>query len=195
MRMVMESRMMVVKVKKKEMLRDFPKAKKWAKKIEKMRTGEDIFDKKKIEYYYTCTHPSTSGLDTEDLVTLPFDQRLELELGSIMINAMVKHNSFVIADLIPFDIVPDAVRQIVAEITKVKMMVECQITGDEEIRKTIPALDTNKVDPDMVRKSLDGIKMEEEDNLEIDNILDKIIDFGMDSLTSKEIEFLKKMGK
>jgi hypothetical protein len=195
MKMVMESKMMVVKVKKAEMIKEFPKSKKWIKKIKKLRSGEDLFDKKKIEYYFTCTPSHIVQMDSESIITMPFEERLEFELDTVNVNAMVKHNSFVIADLLPVGVVPESVKKIVAEITKVKMMIECQITGDEEIRKTIPEIDKTKVDPDLIRKSLNGINSDEDEILDIDEILDKIIDFGMESLTMREIEFLKKQGK
>jgi hypothetical protein len=184
--------MVIVKVGKKEMFEFFPIAKKWIKKISKMMPGE--FRKKDIEYFFTFTWPSeaaTSGY----LLNLTFEERIVTEIEMLSINAMIKYGDFSVSDSISSGITPESIRKVAEEMTKVKMMVECQITGNEEIRKTIPDLDSNRVDTEAIRKSIGKISEEESEILDLDTILDKIIENGIESLSEREMEFLKRQGR
>jgi ferritin len=97
------------------------------------------------------------------------------------------------ADRLPKGIVPEIIKDIVAEITKVKMIIESEYNEDKEITNSIPELNKDIVSFDLIKDYINN-DVDSED-LDIDSILDKISSDGFDSLSDEEKEFLDKKSK
>jgi hypothetical protein len=93
----------------------------------------------------------------------------------------------------PKGIIPKGVNDIVAELTKVKMLIESEWSEDDEIKNSIPEIDKSVISFEIIR---DYVKSDPE-NLEfnVDDILDKIANSGMDSLSDEEKDFLDRKSK
>lgn len=190
---------------KKEMSVDFPTVKKWTKSLKSMSTDKKIFSKKSIEFYYTCRFKVPTDQqdlseylkDAEYATTLPYEERLNFEISKVNVSAHVKHKNLTISDRIPGSEIPNRVLSIFAEIVKIKMLVEYEIHGNEEIRKTIPEIDSSKVDPKVVQNEINQLKnqIDDSEDFELDEILDKINMYGIDSISEKELEFLNRQSK
>jgi hypothetical protein len=190
---------------KKQMAKDFPLSKKWTKGMKSMVTDKESFSKKNNEYFYGCTFKVPTNqeeladyvADAEFSTTLPFEERLNYELSKVNVSAFVKNKNFVIGDKITNESLPSSVTNMLAEIVKIKMLVEYEIHGDDEIRKTIPEIDSKRVDPKVVQKEIDQLKqqIDEDTEMDLDTILDKINMYGMGSVTKKELDFLNEQSR
>lgn len=197
---------MKVVTNKKKMFKDLPISKKWHKSMKSLTSDKKDFDKKNIEYYYACsfsvpTNQEELGQyiqDAEYAVELPFEERLSFELSRLNIYAYVKHRTLILGERINNIRIPDGVLAIVKELVKVKMMVEYEVYGNDEIKKTIPSLDTTKVDPKVVENEITALKQQIEDEeplLDMDIILDKIGKYGISSISKQEMDFLNEQSK
>ena len=191
---------------KKEMHCEVPASKKWTKSLKSMRSFREVYDKKKTEYYYSCTFKVPTDqqqlkeyMDSAEFaVTLPYEERLNYEMGKTIVCAYVRNNNFFMGDRIQDNHFPPKVKSIFAEMVKVKMMVEYEVYGNEEIRSTIPSLDEDKLDLSVIQNEIESMKSQienEEVDLNLDNILDKINVYGIGSITDKELEYLNQQSK
>lgn len=140
--------------------------------------------KKKIEFYENMY---------ENTQKMMFDERLEFELKKVRVNlTMLVGKNFVLSNRMPKGTIPDIIRKVVTEVTKVKMLVEYEFNNNEDIKKSIPEIDTSIISFEIIR---DVVKDENKLNLDIDDILDKISQDGLDSLSDEEKEFLDKKSK
>lgn len=192
----------------KEMENILPKAKKWSKKMKSLVSDKKNYKKKDTEYFYTCNFTTPTDpkeleeyiADAEYAVGLPYEERLNYELTKMNINAFAKNGYLIIGDRIPLGIIPEKVVALVGEIVKIKMIVEFEVFGNEQIRSTVPPIDTTKVDPKMVENSLNALRMQMDEDIIIeemsmDTILDKISMYGLGSITRQELEFLNEQSK
>jgi adenylate kinase family enzyme len=115
-------------------------------------------------------------------------------MSKVRVSLSIKIGNFMMSDRLPKGIVPQIIQDIVAEITKVKMIVESEYHEDKEIIDSIPELNRDLVSFDTIR---DYVKDDFNDELELDldSILDKISSDGFDSLSDDEKEFLDKKSK
>jgi hypothetical protein len=88
-------------------------------------------------------------------------------------------------------VIPKVIKDIVTEITKYKMLYEYQVHGNIDVLNSIPEFDESIATLEVVKNELEYPT----DSYDIDDILDKISDHGMDSLTDGEKEFLKNHSK
>ena len=143
---------------------------------------EDI--EKKIEFYEDMYEKTNKML---------FNDRLDFELSKVRVNlTMLIGKNFVLSNRMPKDIIPELIRKVVTEVTKVKMLVEYEYHMDDNIKNSIPPIDNSIVSFEIVR---DIVKDEKKSDLNIDELLDKISDEGIESLTPEEKEFLDKKSK
>ena len=102
-------------------------------------------------------------------------------------------------DRLPKGSIPLKIKDIVAEVTKVKMMVESEYTNNKEVLNSIPALDKNIVEIEIVKENSDNQNKNTEEiidnNFTIDSLLDKISKNGYESLSKEEKEFLDNKSK
>ena len=89
---------------------------------------------------------------------------------------------------------PELVKSMVTEITKYKMTLESEFHQNHEVKNSIPSFDESVVSIEVIRKEIGDDRLEEE-YFEMDDILDKIAQFGLNSLTKSEKEFLDKKSK
>jgi hypothetical protein len=200
--------MFVIDVERKEVTKEFPIIKDWLKKMKKIKLNEGEFDKDKVEFYYSYGFfvPKSKNNDEEYLKSLNsnlkmlYPQRLALELSKVRVNISMKLDNFIITDRLPKGSVPSKIQEIVAEVTKVKMMVESEFSYDKDVLESIPALDNTIVDIDIVKKGestflTTGSNNTTTNDFSIDTILDKISKKGFESLSKEEREFLDNKSK
>ena len=197
--------MFVIDVERKEVTKEFPIIKDWLKKMKKIKLNEGEFDKDKVEFYYSYGFfvPKSKNNDEEYLKSLDsnlkmlYPQRLELELSKVRVNISMKLDNFIITDRLPKGSVPSKVQEIVAEVTKVKMMVESEFSYNKIVLESIPALDKTVVDIEIVKgpQDLPIEFVSEAQTFTIDSILDKISKKGYESLSKEEKDFLDNKSK
>jgi hypothetical protein len=197
--------MFVIDAKRKEVAKEFPIVKDWIKKIKKMKITKTEFDKNDIEFYYSYGFfvPKSKNKEEEYLKSLDlsmamlYPERLELELSKVRVNISMKLDNFIITDRLPKGTIPQKVKDIVAEVTKVKMMVESEFSYNKIVLESIPALDKTVVDIEIV-KGPEDLPIEfvsEAQTFTIDSILDKISKKGYESLSKEEKDFLDNKSK
>jgi hypothetical protein len=197
--------MFVIDAKRKEVAKEFPIVKDWIKKIKKMKITKTEFDKNDIEFYYSYGFfvPKSKNKEDEYLKSLDlsmamlYPERLELELSKVRVNISIKLDNFIITDRLPKGTIPQKVKDIVAEVTKVKMMVESEFSYNKIVLESIPALDKTVVDIEIV-KGPEDLPIEfvsEAQTFTIDSILDKISKKGYESLSKEEKDFLDNKSK
>ena len=197
--------MFVIDAKRKEVAKEFPIVKDWIKKIKKMKITKTEFDKNDIEFYYSYGFfvPKSKNKEEEYLKSLDlsmamlYPERLELELSKVRVNISMKLDNFIITDRLPKGTIPQKVKDIVAEVTKVKMMVESEFSYNKIVLESIPALDKTVVDIEII-KGPEDLPIEfvsEAQTFTIDSILDKISKKGYESLSKEEKDFLDNKSK
>ena len=199
------SNMFVIDVERKEVTKEFPIIKDWLKKMKKIKLNEGEFDKDKVEFYYSYGFfvAKSKNNDEEYLKSLDsnlkmlYPQRLELELSKVRVNISMKLDNFIITDRLPKESVPSKIQDIVAEVTKVKMMVESEFSYNKIVLESIPALDKTVVDIEIVKgpQDLPIEFVSEAQTFTIDSILDKISKKGYESLSKEEKDFLDNKSK
>ena len=75
------------------------------------------------------------------------------------------------------------------------MMAESEFHENQEIKDSIPEVDNNLVSIELVKSLVSGKEEVDETEFDLDDILEKISNQGMDSLSEKEKEFLDKKSK
>lgn len=203
------SNMFVIDVERKEITKEFPIVKDWLKKMKKIKLNEGEFEKDQVEFYYSYGFfvPKSKNNDEEYLksmeanLKLLYPQRLEYELSKVRVNLSMKLDNFIITDRLPKGSIPTKIREIVAEVTKVKMMVESEFSYDKDVLESIPALDKTIVDIEIVKSGESTVLTTGSNNttttneFSIDTILDKISKKGFESLSKEEKEFLDNKSK
>lgn len=187
---------------RKSVYTDYPNAKKWAKSLLSLFETKD---KKKLTFQYTCTFSMPT--DTRDLkeymddatyaASLIYDERIKYELSKAEIRLHVSYEGMSINGKIPKGIIPEKVMGMICEVVKVRMLVEYEIHGDEQIKLSIPKLDETKVDINLINRELNAVREQigEIEPLDIDTILDKITMYGIKSITQTELEFLNQQSR
>jgi hypothetical protein len=193
--------MFTINVEKDELVNQFPEVKKWVKKIQKMSFSNKEFDESNIEFYCSYGYfvpKSYNGEKFSEISEITskmlFQERLNFELSKVRVNLTMKIGHFVIGDRLPKGVIPETVVRIVTEVTKVKMMVESEYYQNEEVKKSIPEIDKTFVDIEIVREVVSN-DYKEDKNFDVDSILDKISQKGLDSLSDEEKDFLDNKSK
>ena len=193
--------MFVIDVDRKEISEEFPTMKAWMKKINKLKLGEEEFDKKEAEFYYTYgffvgkskNTPEALQEAAEATSKMLFEERLAHELTKIRVYITMKAGEFMITDKLPKGTIPEKVKKVVAEVTKVKMSIESEYYQNQEVKDSIPELDKSIVNVEVTRKSKE--EDEEPVRFDIDAILEKIGKHGYESLSEDEKTFLDKKSR
>ena len=130
------------------------------------------------------------GKNPEQKVT----DRLKYELSKVRVNVTAKIDEFMMTNRLKKGMLPELVKSMVTEITKYKMTLESEFHQNHEVKNSIPSFDESVVSIEVIRKEIGDDRLEEE-YFEMDDILDKIAQFGLNSLTKSEKEFLDKKSK
>jgi hypothetical protein len=193
--------MFTINVSKEEVLLDYPFIQeKWIDVIKK-EIKPDL-NESKIEFYYSYGYfiPKVEDKEKyyddifEKCSKMIFSERLEFELSKIRVNLTMESGDFFISNRLEKGIVPKSIKDIVTEITKVKMLVEFEYHQNKEISDSIPEVDKNIVSFQIIRDVVNS-DYSKSQKFDIDNILDKISKEGMESLSDEERNFLDKKSK
>ena len=157
----------------------------------------------KLEFYYSFGSflPKTQNKEEfyinmwEETGRMLWSERIEHELSKIRVELTLKMGKFSITDRMAKEYIPSLVVNLVTEITKLKMMFECELNNIEEVKESIPPLDKDYVDINSVRQLLKSFLGKGDNTYDIDELLDKISENGIESLTDLEKEFLNKRSK
>lgn len=191
--------MFTIDATKDDVLNDFPFISEWISTAEQI-TQKPI-DDSKIEFYYSYGFfvPKVENKEEfynkmyEDVSKMKYPERLDFEMSKVRVNLTMKIGQFILSNRLEKGSIPEIIRKIVTELTKVKMTVEAEYHDDQDIKDSIPEIDTDIVSFQVIR---DVVKNDYQDfDYDIDEILDKISNEGMDSLSEEEREFLDKKSK
>lgn len=197
--------MFTLKANTDEVLNDFPIVQEWIDTIAEKIIKKDIKDTRIDSFYsYGFFLPKKEDMTEKEkmyeemqdkYLTMLFPERLELELSKLRIDVGIKIGTFVMCNRLPKDVViPKMIKENVTEIVKVKMLMESNFHNNQVIIDSIPPLDDSIVSVEFTKEL--GQKPEEvEESYDIDSILDKITQKGMDSLSEKEKDFLNNKSK
>lgn len=171
----------------------------WYKVITQIKPD---LDESKIDMYYSYGffHPKIENKEYyynqlfEKCSTMLFEERLSHELSKVRVNLTFRIKHLLLSDRLPKGTIPDIINNIVTEITKVKMLVEYEYNQNEEIKSSIPEIDKNIVSFEIIRDIVNS-DYSKSQNFDIDSILDKISQEGINSLSDEEKEFLDKKSK
>jgi len=181
-------------------VKDIPKINEWIQNLNRMSFSDKKVNIDDIEfqcsfgYFVPKSHNSEDKfLDIFEMTSnMPFEERFNYELSKVRVNIGLKWGKFVISDRLPKGVIPTSVFNLVKELTKVKMTLEFESHGKEDIKNTIPEIDTTLVDVEI----LNNVASKEiQKDFDIDDILDKISKDGITSLSDEEKEFLDNKSK
>jgi hypothetical protein len=124
---------------------------------------------------------------------LKFQDRLDYELDRIIVKLTMTAGQFQLTDEIEY--VPEEVVSIASELVKILMIEEQKKEKNEEVIDSIPPVKIDEPTLSVDETYTENVTILEEhyetvEELTVDNILDKINNHGIDSLTEKEIDFL-----
>jgi hypothetical protein len=188
--------MFTVDIKRDELVK-FEEIQQWIENVKSVSFSKKEVDESKIEFYCSFgffvpkSHNSSEKFEEISEMTskMMYEERLNFEMSKVRVNITMKVGNFIVSDRIPKGIIPESVFKVVAEITKVKMMVECEYYGNEEIKRSIPEIDKNFVDIEII-KDVVNQDYQNQTEFDVDSILDKIGKEGLDSLSEEEKQFL-----
>lgn len=195
-------------VKLKDVLTDYPEV--VEEFIDNLRNSNSQFkdiDLNDIDWYYTWDFNFDDV--EEDLEMSRFDlvyvDRFIYELSKVNVNVTMKAGQFKRRDRVNSEVLPKEVIEVVDEVVKIMMIEEQKFFDNDEVVKSIPPMNSNIYDneeyniynsySDVDVYGLDSYLEEECIDYELDNILDKISESGVDSLTRGEKEFLDNQSK
>lgn len=181
-------------------VKEVPKVKEWIQNLNLISFDQSKVNLDDIEFSCTFGYFVPKSHNTEDkfldifemMSNMHFEERLNYELSKVRVNVLLKWKKFSISDRLPKGIIPTSVFNLVRELTKVKMTLEFENHGNEDVRNSIPDIDTSIVDVEI----LNNIASKEiQKDFNIDDILDKISQNGIGSLSEEEKEFLDNKSK
>lgn len=165
-------------------------------------------DVEKIEWYYSygyfLTKPKTEEERMErdakiaqEVPLMLFDERLEYELSKVRVDVTMKAKNFIRSDRANSKLVPQSIQDIVKEVTKVKMIVEQDYYGYQNVKDSIPELDNSIISMQEIKGMLNPNELPNSDgeDFDLDEILDKISKEGIDSLSEEQLKFLDDQSK
>jgi len=185
---------------KEDVLNDFPIVSEWLDTIQFSILKKQIEDSK-LELYYTYGYflPKVENKEEfyidlqEQCNNMLFDDRLKFELSKVRVNLTIRVGKFAMSNRLPKGVVPESIKEIVTEVTKVKMMLEGEYHDNQDVINSIPDIDTSIVSYEIIKDAMHSEDSEKYFN--VDEILDKISKNGLDSLSEEEKEFLDKKSK
>ena len=176
---------------------EFSQVKKWVKTIHKKVLNTKL-DNSKISVYYsygffvTKTKSDTEIISNEELFKLKYKKRLKIELAKVRVDVTIRVGSLILTNRLERGLIPEDIKNIVTELTKVRMMVEGEYHKNQKVINSIPEVDRNIVQYKII-KGDDDTDMEP--MFDMDLILDKISKEGIQSLSPEEKDFLDKSSK
>ena len=176
---------------------EFSQVEKWIKTIHKKVLKAEV-DNSKIQTYYSygffVTKPKEGevALTNDDIFKLKFKKRLKFELSKVRVDVTIKIGNFTMTNRLEKGLIPEDIKNIVTELTKVRMMVEGEFHKNKKVIDSIPEVDRNIVQYKIIKGNED---VDMEPMFDMDLILDKISKEGIESLSPEEKDFLDKSSK
>lgn len=192
--------MFTIYVEKKEVTQDYPDlVAKWIDTAKDLTTN---FNEEKLEFYYSYGFFLPKVENKQDMYEdmfekcskMLFEERFVFEMSKVRVNLAMKMGQFFISNRMEKGSVPALIKDIVKEITKVKMLVESEYHENPDVKNSIPEIDSSIVSFEII-KDIVNSDYSESQKFDIDSILDKISQKGMESLSDEEKEFLNKKSK
>jgi hypothetical protein len=178
-----------------DVLEEYPLVSKWLDSCDNI-LGKPIEDKH-LEVYYSYGYFNLNIKDIDSyymyISKMKFDERLIYELSRIKVSLTLKRKKFILSNRLKKGFIPMYIKDIVTELTKVKMLVESEYHQNKEVIDSIPEVDTSIVSFKIIKEVVNNQGYSED--LDIDVILEKIYNDGMESLSDEEKEFLDKKSK
>ena len=176
---------------------EFSQVKKWVKTIHKKVLNTKL-DNSKISVYYsygffvTKTKSDTEIISNEELFKLKYKKRLKIELAKVRVDVTIRVGNLILTNRLERGLIPEDIKNIVTELTKVRMMVEGEFHKNKKVIDSIPEVDRNIVQYKIIKGDED---VDMEPMFDMDLILDKISKEGIQSLSPEEKDFLDKSSK
>lgn len=176
---------------------EFSQVKKWVKTIHKKVLNTKL-DNSKISVYYsygffvTKSKSDTEIIRNEELFKLKYKKRLKVELAKVRVDVTIRVGNFTMTNRLEKGLIPQDIKNIVTELTKVRMMVEGEYHKNKKVIDSIPEVDRNIVQYKIIKGDED---VDMEPMFDMDLILDKISKEGIESLSPEEKDFLDKSSK
>jgi len=156
----------------------------------------DISD---IKWYYSFGFFSTKSLYNdpkyENYHNMLYSDRVKFEMSKVRVEIVMKAKTFVLCDR--FQNKSNSVSTIAEETVKFMMLSEQKYIMNRDVFNSIPdpGIKFEDLEEYDDNENIDFVDFEQDIELDLDTILDKINISGMESLTKEEMSFLKKMGK
>lgn len=187
--------MYVIEANIEEVCSELPKVSKWLRSIHKkiLKTEIDMSSINVSFAYGFFVPKGDKDSYYETQYTMKFEERLVLEMSKLRVDIILNIVKFSMTHRLDSNMTPTCIKQIVNELTKIKMIIEGKYHENQEVINSIPEVDTS-----IVSYRIEGgdNEVEETSNrFDIDLILDKISTDGIQSLSSEEREFLDKVSK
>jgi hypothetical protein len=189
--------MYIIDTKIEKVCEEFTQVKKWIKIIHKKILNTKL-DDSKIDVYYsygffvTKSKSDSEIISNEELFKLKYKKRLKIELSKVRVDVTIKVGNFVMTNRLEKGLIPEDIKNIVTELTKVRMMVEGEYHKDKKVIDSIPEVDRSIVQYKIIKGDED---VDMEPMFDMDLILDKILKDGIQSLSPEEKDFLDKSSK
>lgn len=122
-------------------------------------------------------------------LNLIYEDRVQLELPRIRCSLSFKAEYYHRTDRVIETEVPEFIKDMALEIIKYMMIQEQQFVNNPEVLESIREFYETLI------QNMDMNSQDDQPSLNMDDILDKINDQGMSSLSSRELEFLEKMSR
>lgn len=180
-------------------------------------------NEEKMKWYYSWGSFVKKAKNDEDRVIkdlknqkaleMEYEERLEFELSKTRVTVTMEAGKYTRGDRVRkrFDI-PDKIVQIVAEQTKLRMLLEQKEIEDQDVIDSVPMFNTDIIPLKQLKlilgedhshtqdensEGIDGENtMDEfEEDLSVDSILEKIHEEGIESLSEREREYLDNQGQ
>jgi hypothetical protein len=193
--------MFTIKVTLTEVKKDYPQVlENWLDTIQNSFGKKIVEDKLELFYSAGLFAPKKEvEEDVDKILKMDFAQRLDWEIAKVRIDLTLKISKFVITDRMERKFVPSVIADMIREITKLKMILEGELNGNEfGVADSVPPLQGGFFDEESLRsvfKELVGFSANSGGSHDLDVILDKISEFGIDSLSGDEMDFLKSQSK
>ena len=176
---------------------EFSQVKKWVKTIHKKVLNTKL-DNSKVSVYYsygffvTKAKSDTEIISNDELFKLKYKKRLKIELSKVRVDVTIRVGNFIMTNRLEKGTIPQDIKNIVTELTKVRMMVEGEFHKNKKVIDSIPEVDRNIVQYKIIKGDED---VDMEPMFDMDLILDKILKDGIQSLSPEEKDFLDKSSK
>jgi hypothetical protein len=188
--------MNIISVNYGEAIIEFPIIESWIDSISRFILEKKV-DSSEVKVFYQFGYflPKVDNKEEfyqnkyEQYSSMLFEERLIEEISKVRVSVTLKIGNFMMTNRLSKGFVPKIIEDIVTEITKYKMLYECQVHGNTHVLNSIPDIDESIATLDIVKGETKS------DSYDIDDILDKISESGMESLTDGEKEFLKNHSK